>query len=1081
MRELVIFLLIGWVALGSHSAIHRELPGVADILAGFETPQDSARTKVWWFHGETETTREGITADLEAYKKAGIGGVVYYDQTHAVKESKIKALSPEWWDLLKFASQEATRLGLTFETNISNGFVAGGIWITPELSMQQLVFSDTVVTGGEKLSIQLPEAPKRFGYNGDVAVVAFPYDDALFIDTRTRKAKITSNLASMKVDDAFKNDRVFVILPEQPAGESAIIDMDFGDRFTARNISYSMRGRGKGHTGCMQVPDESETFNGTGFYELPDLGELEVSDDGVDYRYVCALKPVYQTLGGTNRITLSFPAVDARYFRLNFHDWVHEKDKKPELEIEDIVLSAAAMIDSWEDKAVLRPSYITGDLTPDFSSEETISSDEIMDITALVDNNGILNWDAPAGKWKILRFAHRPTGGHTKHGRPEMNGLECDKMSVKAMEFHWNSYVAHIIDSIRSCGGRIDGVVMDSHEAGPQNWTPGFEKDFERMRGYDIIKYLPVMAGYVVDSSTLSSKVLYDFRRCIADLTVERYFGTFRRLCEENDVHNTAQDFGALCYAGDPIMAKGVAQKPQGEFWVHHLNGNYDIKESSSAAHLYDKTVASGEAFTDATYSMAPSQIKWLSDYAYAFGINEFVVCASSHQPWLDRFPGCTGGGRHYALDRCNSYWEYLTPQFDSQARTSYLLRQGLPVVDFCLYLGDNAPIRILSHRIPDIPLGYDFDAATTDAFVNRLSFKDGKLSTAGGMTYSMILLPENVDMPLSALRKLEELVNMGAKVWGSKPAGSLSQAESEELEEYARIANRLWGAGKVTKCGKGYVYSGMTLADAVKTAGIEPDIILPESPKMLYNHRRLADGDIYFLANHDSKPFTGELVFRTDAKTVELWNPVEGVRETMESHVTDDGKIAVTVSMEPSESFLVVFSKNSIPGTTVRRKEKLSEIILDDGWSVCYDPKFGGPGEVQVREFSDWSQNEDDRIKYYSGTAIYRTKVNLSDDERWILKVEPFNGALRIKINGKEAGYIWCAPWCADITDAVIDGENLVELEVANSLINRLIRDSMLSEKDRITYCSTPIVKPTDRLRPSGLKGKVKIEQIRK
>lgn len=1057
---------------------HRPMTTVTEALNGFENIQDSTRTKVWWFHGETETTREGITADLEAYKKVGIGGVVYYDQTHGVKESKIKALSPEWWELLKFASQECKRLGLTFETHISNGYVAGGPWITPELSMQELVSTDTVITGGNHVSINLPEVRKRYNYSNDVAVVAFPVDSTTLADSRTQTPHLTVTPASINVTGLFSPGSKRCTFPAMPEGSHVTVTADFKNDFTARSISYSMRPRGKAATSSMQVPSNAKTFNGTGYFELPDLGELEVSTDGVTFTPVCKLRPVYQALGGTNRLTLAFPAVTGRYFRLNLHDWTTPKDKFPELELGEVVISPAAMIDSWEDKASLRPSYITEELTPSYSTAEVINSAQIVDLTAMTDSTGHLDWDAPEGKWKIIRFAHTPTGGHTKHGRPEMNALECDKMSKEAADFHWNSYVAQIIDTIRNCGGRIDGIAMDSHEAGPQNWTKGFEHEFSKMNGYDLVKYLPVMAGYVVDSPEFSARTLYDVRRTIADLTTENYFAEFNRLAKNNNVTFTQQDFGAICYAGDPLKVKGVAQKPQGEFWTHHLDGNYDIKEVSSAAHLYDKCVASAEAFTDINYKMTPADMKWLSDYAYCFGINEFVVCASSHQPWLDKYPGCTGGGRHYAFDRCNTYWDYLAPQMESQARTSYMMRQGTPVIDFCVYLGDNAPLRIVSHKLPDIPFGYDFDAMTTDALINQLSVKDGNVSTKGDIIYTMIILPEDEPLTLAALRKIHSLVKDGAVIYGKKPAGSLSQEEQGEAKEYAELANDLW-KGDITNFGKGRVYSGMTLGDAIKAEGIVPDIEVPDSAHLLFNHRTLADGDIYFIANRDKeKPFEGNVTLRTAGQAVEAWHPTDGTRNKLSGATTPDGRMTVQLSMAPCESFIIVVSENPIPGDTGTQPRLDKVTTITTPWNVTFDPKAGGPGEVTFHTLTDWSKSATDGIKYYSGTAIYRNSVNLSPAAKSILEVAPFSGALSVTVNGKKAGTIWCAPWSVDITDAVTEGENVIELAVANTILNRMIGDLALPETERFTYSSTPIVKEGDMLRPSGLKGEVKILQ---
>ncbi len=124
--------------------------GIREALEAFRHPEDSTRTKVWWFHGETPTTREGITADLEAFKAAGVGGVVYYDQVHGPAEGALDAFSSEWWEMLKFAALEAKRVGLTFELNLSNGYVAGGPWITPETGMQRLCSSDTLLHGGSR-------------------------------------------------------------------------------------------------------------------------------------------------------------------------------------------------------------------------------------------------------------------------------------------------------------------------------------------------------------------------------------------------------------------------------------------------------------------------------------------------------------------------------------------------------------------------------------------------------------------------------------------------------------------------------------------------------------------------------------------------------------------------------------------------------------------------------------------------------------------------------------------------------------------------------------------------------------------
>lgn len=169
-------------------------------------------------------------------------------------------------------------------------------------------------------------------------------------------------------------------------------------------------------------------------------------------------------------------------------------------------------------------------------------------------------------------------------------GLECDKMSSLAATVQWNNYFKVISDSLAKHHLPLHGMAMDSHEAGSQNWTPGFDKEFHKRRGYDLKHLLPAMMGHIIGTSEETNGILYDVRRTIADLIADNYYGTLNKICQESGVSFTAQATGnALCIVADPIQAKGKVDIPQGEFWAIHPDGNYDIKESSSAAHLYGK------------------------------------------------------------------------------------------------------------------------------------------------------------------------------------------------------------------------------------------------------------------------------------------------------------------------------------------------------------------------------------------------------------------------------------------------------------------------------------------------------------
>lgn len=1085
MSAIVLALCIVMITLSGCDVVKNRCPGnVRDVAAGFADPQDSTRTKVWWFHGETETTREGITADLEAYRRAGVGGVVYYDQVHNKKTPGVfEAMSSEWWDMLIFSAREAERLGLTFECHVSNGYVAGGPWVTPDMGMQRLASTDTSVVGGRRVELKLP-VPKS-SYYKDVAVLAFPVQPSWNDDSRRTVPQISSNVPTIDVDAVFAPGKNLTRMPSQNKGKSVYIELDFGRDFTARSITYQVAPRGKATTSATNVPGApGDVFVGTGYQVLPPLGQLEVSDDGVHYKPVCDLQPVYKAHSSWRQKTVAFPAVTARYFRLNLHDWQTPDKPRLDMQLGDVRLSSRACVDRWEEKAGLYSEYIDPDCTPVYTSSEVIDPSAIVDITRYFDEDGILRWDVPDGTWAVLRFSHVPTGSKTKHGRPNLMGLECDKMSAAAAELQWNHYFGAIADTLARHEIVLQGMAMDSHEAGSQNWTPGFEQEFSRRRGYDMTKYLPVMAGYVVGSTQESDGFLYDVRRTIADLIADNYYATFDRLCRERGLDFTAQATGnALCIVADPIQAKGRVSKPQGEFWAIHPDGNYDIKESSSAAHLYGKSIASGEAFTDAQFSHSLAYIKSLADYAYCFGINEFVVCASAYQPWTDCIPGSTGGGRHYCLNRNNTFWEYSRGFWDYQSRSAYVMRQGRPVIDLAVYLGENAPVKILTYRLPDIPSGYDFDAFTSDALFSRMEARNGKVVLPDGMSYRMVVLPRNGEMTLASLKKIASFVKAGVPVYGPRPVGSPTREDMGTETEYRKWVAVLWGDEDspegVHRYGKGSVYWGMPLTDAITAAGLIPDLAMEKgdvkSDKLYFAHRRLADADVYFLDNHTDVALADTFTFRSVRRAAELWNPVDGRRYALSPVSTDSVSMSLALRMFPRESYFIVLSDRPDTLPSVMWAGSGREEAVSGSWDVYFAPEWGGPGHVTFHELADWTAHTDPRIKYYSGTAIYRNRFSVHrnmPEEKVFLKLSLLGAAARIVVNGVETDTVWCSPWEADLTEVVREGDNEVEIHVVNSLMNRMIGDASLPADQRVTYAYPEIAEPEDALVPSGLVG---------
>lgn len=1048
-----IGLLISFILSVLFSACQPSRPGVDDVYAEFRDVPDSTRTKVWWFHGETPTTRQGITTDLEAFKQAGVGGVVYYDQVHGKALDADSVFSDAWWDALIFSASEAKRLGLSFEISLSNGYVAGGPWITKEMSMKRLCYSELKLSPGERYDDIFP-APATDEF-WEVKTLAFPLPQALQWQEKVLVAERT------RFDKPGK------------------LVYDFGEDFTARAITYNEYNGSKHPTLCMNWPGPpSDEFYGDGFVAYPPFGTLEASSDGVHYHTVCSLPTLYRL--HYREKTISFPAVTARYFRLNLHDW-DVPGKHRALDLRKVTLSDKAMTETWQSRAGLQSEYIAANATPVYNHDELIHSKDIIDVSACLQADGRFSWTAPddGRHWMVLRVAQTSTKAKTKHGRPGQMGLECDKLMAEAAILQWNSFAQVIIDSLSALDLKPLGVAMDSHEVGSQNWTHHYPQEFEALHAYSVEDYLPVLLGFVVDSKEKSEEVLFHHRQTLAHLVNRRYFAVLDSMAAAAGVRLTAQAMGnAQHMICDNIAAKGSVRRPQGEFWAKHQHGCYDIKEASSAAHLYGKQIASAEAFTDAKYSQSLSYLKSLADYAFAFHLNELVVCASAYQPWLDKAPGNTANGREYCLNRNNSMWPLSNGFWDYQARCAYLMRQGRPVVDLCIYLGSDVPNKILSHRLPSIPEGYDWDVCTDDALLHLLSARDGRLQAAAGMSYSVLVVERLATLSAQAEAKLAQLKASGLPVYDARVAGDFalqSFLDSIGLQPDVRFRsanlpeNRLFFAHR-------RVEASRALASRALTARA----LASHSSATRSNARE--DFDIYFFSNHSAEAFSQELVFRdSQGKVAEFWNPLDAQRYRLPSSENEDGNLQIHLNLAPDEAgFIVLRHPDTMPLASLYRSDNYSDsvIAINDDWQVDF-LLAKDTLSLLMPELCDWTLLDDDRLKYHSGRAIYHRVFDFAkttENRRVFLRLSGLHAAASLRINGQVAGAIWCSPWEIDVTDYLQEGQNAFEIQVVNQLTNRMIGDLNLPEDERVTFATTPIVKPGDKLLPAGITDAVEL-----
>lgn len=425
---------------------------------------------------------------------------------------------------------------------------------------------------------------------------------------------------------------------------------------------------------------------------------------------------------------------------------------------------------------------------------------DILNLTDATDEDGRLKWDAPEGDWTVLRLGYTPTGKQN-HPAPRSGlGLECDKMSKEAVEAHFNGFIGKLVTDVGPLEGKtFISTHIDSWEVGSQNWTPRFAEEFRKRRGYDMIQFLPVLAGYTVDRSDITSRFKWDFRQTVSDLVVENYAGHMRELANRHGMRLSIEAyFNTPC---DELMYAGRADEPMCEFWTQKRRGHASrhfrtCKEMSSAAHVYGKPILGAEAFTANKWERwraHPGSIKALGDKAFCEGVNRFVFHRYAMQPWPDRRPGGTMGpwGLHY--ERTQTWWELSQAWHRYLARCQFLLREGLFAADICYLRPEVAP---QGYSAPPCPEGYDFDVCSAEALIQRMSVRNGRLVMPDGMSYRVLVLPNAEAMTLKLQRKIKELTDAGATVIGTPPVrtpGLRNYTRRGETKEKTRSEKMHW------------------------------------------------------------------------------------------------------------------------------------------------------------------------------------------------------------------------------------------------------------------------------------------------
>ncbi len=895
-----------------------------DMKQLFQNPPDSSRPWVFWQWMNGNITKEGITLDLEAMKRMGIGGALCFNNAVGIPRGPVDYASEEWFDATEHAVKEANRLGLQIMLHNSPGYSGtGGPWITPEMSMQQLVWTESQFKNLQHIQTVLPQAYARMDFYQDAYVLAYP---SLQIENGLMREKLRRVVANgREVDKTILLDgnAENKIRLENPKGKQSTLLFEFEEPFEARSITILRKA---------EIPHD--LFDGP--RDHPPRFQLEVSDDGQTFRQIAnfgmpELREM-DTPGMEN-----FEAVRAKYYRLVTNDptWVS-----------NIEMHSGPRLAGWPAKANYTRANNSGtpaQLTP----ELIIDPASVIDISSFVDENGNLNWEAPVkGNWTIVRFGHTTTGEEPAAHPDSGKGLEVDKFRPEALDTHFEHFSSKVVERLQAYVGQsFVGFTTDSWEAGKQNWSVNLPQEFEKRRKYQLAPWLLAMTGRIMSSEDETERFFWDMNKTQSELLAENYSAHWQGWCHQRGLQYHAEPYGDGNL--DSMKIGQYLDVPMSEFWTRYIYGSdMTSKQAASIGNVYGKPIVGAECFTGmpatSKWTDYPYSLKAEGDWFYTLGVNRLIFHVFVHQPYTTGLPGMTMGpfGTHF--DRNNTWTEQAFAWIDHLCRSQYLLQQGLTVADVCYFQGDDAHTGI-PDIYPMMPDGIRGDVIGRDVLFSRLSVQNGKIVLPDGMTYSVCMMASLETILPDSLKRLIELVKQGMTlVVQNKPQKSPGLNYSDD--EVQKLVSELYGeldGRTVTKVsyGRGRVYWGVSLEEVLSEIGVAPDFLYSaenQDATIHYLHKKIAGAEVYLVTNHRRRKERINLSLRINNLKPEIWDSETGQVLIAPTFKTENGRMELPLELSPAGSVFIVCREKAEQGAITQ--------IVKDGKIVWDNRSFEKP-----------------------------------------------------------------------------------------------------------------------------------------
>jgi hypothetical protein len=673
-------------------------------------------------------------------------------------------------------------------------------------------------------------------------------------------------------------------------------------------------------------------------------------------------------------------------------------------------------------------------------------------------------------------FIASRTGMTVKRPAVGAEGFVLDHYDRNAIETHLHAVGDRMMEAFRDQPPYA--VFSDSLEDYGSDWTGDLMEEFRTQRGYDLTPYLPALVG---DAGPLTASVRHDWGRTLTELANERFLVPIHTWAQQHHTLFRSQTYG---FPPVTLSSNRYADLPEGEGKASLLmwRNFSDVRWAASAGHLFGRPVISSETWTwlhSPAFRATPLDLKAEADVHFLQGINQLVGHGWPYSPQEAGEPGW----RMYAAAALDAHnpWSFVMPELALYLqRVSYALRQGKPASDVAVLLPNDDVWSIFSVRgnstNPVISQGgfntvgsdFSIDESLDHSLLNavipqvldsgfNLDYIDADAIDTVGIPYPVLILPAIDRLPLATYQKIDDYARHGGIVIAAhslpSTAPGLLEADSEGRQIRA-ISQRLFVASDAA----GHFISDENQLGSALATYLPPDVSLsPRTPRIGFIHRKLATGDLYFIANTSNQSHHVQAAFRHAAKHAEWLDPFTGEISAVENPT------AVDFDLQPYESRLILFA-DSAPSLEKRRPPlgaTSRTVDLSTDWKVTFT---GTNQTVTMPVLRSWS--DDPAFKYYSGEASYLRTFDLSAQDlhsgtsgvldfgqgtpleepnplpRFSMKAYfegPIREAAEVYVNGKRAGFVWHPPYTVDVTRFLTVGANRLRIVVANTPINSM------------------------------------------